>query len=96
MIIVDNYIVDSFGIFESLHHFLMKFGVGDLGTDSDSALNCFFNLSHQGLHFSRSIDILRVHSTLSCIKSTDLEKSMCFFNVLNFHLSLQMNSSDGL
>ena len=39
----DDCVVDGSLVVESKHHFLLQFGVGNLGSDSNSSLDCFFN-----------------------------------------------------
>jgi hypothetical protein len=40
----DDSIIDSFAVLESHHHFLLKLGVRNLGSNGDSSLDGFFDL----------------------------------------------------
>jgi len=88
--------IDGLGVFISLHHFLVKLGVGNLGTDGNTALDGLFNFAYHRHEFSRCFYTLGCHSTLSRIKCGDLEDSMGFLDMLDLHLALQMNASDSL
>lgn len=87
--------IDRLRVLETLHHLLLQLRVGNLGTDGDTALDRFLDLSDQGHQLCRGLDVLGDHTTRGGVEGGDLEDSVCLLDVLDLDLSLQMNPSDG-
>ena len=88
--------IDSLSVLESLHHLLVQFRVRNLCADGNTSLDSFFNLSDQGKELDWGVDILCSHATLSGIQGWNFENSVRLLDMLNFNLTLKVNSCDWL